>query len=182
MSQDNQHAAPEEVAGGYGTPTVEQETGGDAQQFAQPREEEDFDAAGLNQNSPEGETFDTGTPNLSHFAEEDKDSAGEPGAGRFGGTDEQLHAEGDSGGAGFDQDSEGSPIPRDPGAPPGARSDDAAVPSADAEIDEGNADDPGSGQFSSEPGQEAAGLPDGSGNDLPKEKSPNDDDETFDAG
>ena len=180
MSQDNQHAAPEEVAGGYGTPTVEQETGGDATQFAQPREEEDFDAAGLNQNSPDGETFDTGTPNLSHFAEEDQDSSGEPGAARFGGTDEQLHAEGDSSGAGFDQGSVDLPIPRDPGAPPGAK--DIAVPSADAEIDEGNADDPGSGQFSSEPGQEAAGLPDGSGSDLPKEKSPNDDDETFDAG
>ena len=26
------------------------------------------------------------------------------------------------------------------------------------------------------------GLPDGSGNDLPKEESPNDDDESFDAG
>jgi len=50
MSQDNQHAAPEEEAGGYGTPTAEQETGGpDNRQFAQPREEEDFDAAGLNQ-------------------------------------------------------------------------------------------------------------------------------------
>ena len=126
MSQDNQHAAPEEVAGGYGTPTVEQETGADAKQFAQPREE------------------------------------------------------GDSGGAGFDQGSGAAPIPRDPGAPPGAE--DVAVPSADAEIDEGNADEPGSGQFSSEPGQDAAGEPDGSGNDLPKEKSPNDDDETFDAG
>jgi hypothetical protein len=182
MSQDNQHEAPDEVAGGYGTPTVEQETGGDAKQFAQPREEEDFDAAGLNQESPDGQTFETGTPNLSHFAEEDQDSAGQPGAGRFGGTDEQLHAEGDSSGAGFGQGSGGSPIPRDPGAPPGAEQDDVAVPSADAEIDEGNADEPRSGQFSSEPGQEAAGVPDGSGNDLPKEKSPNDDDETFDAG
>jgi hypothetical protein len=31
-------------------------------------------------------------------------------------------------------------------------------------------------------GQEAAAIPDGSGNDLPPEKSPNDDDESFDAG
>jgi hypothetical protein len=187
MSQDNQHAAPEEEAGGYGTPTVEQEVGG--KQFAQPREEEDFDAAGLNQNSPDGETFGTGTPNLSHFAEEDQDSAGEPGAGRFGGTDEQLHAEGDASGAGFDTVPGESPIPRDADASPGAGAEtadagagDEAVPSADAEIDEGNADAQGSDQFSSEPDQDAAGLPDGSGNDLPKEKSPNDDDETFDAG
>jgi hypothetical protein len=56
------------------------------------------------------------------------------------------------------------------------------VPSSEAEIDAGNADEQGGGQFSSEPGQEAAGIPDGSGNDLPQEKSPNDEDETFDAG
>ena len=182
MSQENQNAAPEEEVGGYGTPTAEQEAGG--QQFAQPREEEDFDAAGLNQNSPDGETFQTGTPNLSHFAEEDQDSSGEPGAGRFGGTDEQLHAETESSVAGFDPVPGESPLPRDPDASPGAGADegDTAVPSADAEIDEGNADESGAGQFSSEPGQEAAGIPDGSGNDLPKEKSPNDDDETFDAG
>ena len=37
--------------------------------------------------------------------------------------------------------------------------------------------------MSSEPGQEAAGVPDGSGNDLPKEESPKDDDgEDFAAG
>ena len=171
MSQDNQHAAPEEEAGGYGTPTVEQEMGG--KQFAQPREEEDFDAAGLNENSPDGETYGTGAPNLSHLAEEDQDSAGEPGAGRVGGTDEQHHAGGDASSPGFAPVPRESPVPRDA---------DTAVPSADAEIDEGNADDPDSGQFSSEPGQEAAGLPDGSGNDLPQEKSPNDEDETFDAG
>lgn len=35
---------------------------------------------------------------------------------------------------------------------------------------------------SSESGQEAAGIPDGSGNDLPQKKSPNDEDESFDAG
>ena len=68
----------------------------------------------------------------------------------------------------------------EPGEPPVPR--DAAVPSAEAEIDESNADSQGSEPFSSEPEQDAAGLPDGSGNDLPKEKSPNDDDESFDAG
>ncbi len=171
MSQDNQHAEPEEEAGGYGTPTAEQELGGaDNKQFAQPREEEDFDAAGLNQDSSTGETFPTGSPNLSHLAGEDQDSAGEPGAGRFGGTDEQYHAETDTNDPGFEPGQ--TPVPRD-----------ADVPSAEAEIDESNADEQGSEPFSSESGQEAAGLPDGSGNDLSEEKAPkDDDDESFDAG
>jgi hypothetical protein len=171
MSQDNQRTEPDEEMGGYGTPTAEQEMGGaDNKQFAQPREEEDFDDAGLNQDSPGGETFATGTPNLSHFDEEDKDSAGEPGAGRFGGTEDQYHAESDTNDPGFE-----------PGEPPIPR--DAVVPSADAEINGSNADSQGSEPFSSESGQDAAGLPDGSGTDRPKDKSPNDDDpETFDAG
>ena len=171
MSQDNQRTEPDEEVGGYGTPTAEQEVGGaETKQFAQPREEEDFDAAGLNQNSPDGEAFPTGMPNLSHFDEEDKDSAGEPGAGRFGGTDDQHHAESDTNDPGFE-----------PGEPPIPR--DADDPSAEAEINDGNADSQGSEPFSSESGQDAAGLPDGSGTDLPKDKSPNDDDEeSFDAG
>jgi hypothetical protein len=168
MSQDSQ---PEEEVGGYGTPTAEQEMGGaDNKQFAQPREEEDFDAAGLNQDSSGGETYPTGPPNLGHLAEEDQDSAGEPGAGRFGGTDEQYHAESDTNDPGFE-----------PGEPPVPR--DADVPSAEAEINESNADGQGSEPFSSEPEQEAAGLPDGSGNNLPADKAPKDDDEeSFDAG
>lgn len=171
MSQDNQRTEPAEEVGGYGTPTAEQEMGGaDSKQYAQPRDEEDFDAAGLNQNSPDGETFATGTPNLSHLDEEDKDSAGEPGAGRFGGTDDQHHAESDTNDPGFE-----------PGEPPVPR--DADVPSAEAEINESNADAQGTESFSSESGQEAAGLPDGSGTDLRKDKSPNDDEEeSFDAG
>ena len=69
----------------------------------------------------------------------------------------------------------------EPGEPPIPR--DADVPSAEAEINEANADSQGSEPFSSESGQDAAGLPDGSGTDLPKDKSPNDDDEeSFDAG
>ncbi|MHC6591460.1 hypothetical protein [Arthrobacter sp. C152] len=59
---------------------------------------------------------------------------------------------------------------------------DMDVPSSAAEIDESNDDSQGSAPVSSEPDQEAAGIPDGSGNDLPKEKSPNDEDESFDAG
>ena len=37
-------------------------------------------------------------------------------------------------------------------------------------------------QDSMKSGRETQNIPDGSGNDLPQEKSPNDDDENFDAG
>nr|WP_306878249.1 hypothetical protein [Paenarthrobacter nicotinovorans] len=115
---DKQDATPEEEVGGYGTPTAEQEAGGGQ---AQPRVEEDIDEAALGEG--------TGAPNLSHLNPEDSDSSGEPGAGRFGGIDEQSHAE------------------------------QSSVPDDTEE------------------------LPDGSGNDLPQEESPNDDDEeSFDAG
>ena len=59
------------------------------------------------------------------------------------------------------------------------------MPSTDAEMDASNTEEPDAGRpFSSESGQDAAGLPDGSGTDLPKEKSPDgkDDEEPFDAG
>jgi hypothetical protein len=63
---------------------------------------------------------------------------------------------------------------------------DAAVPSAEAEMDESNTEKPDAGRpFSSEPGQDAAGLPDGSGTDLPESRSPkdrDDDEDSFDAG
>ncbi|RAX18654.1 hypothetical protein DC347_00840 [Pseudarthrobacter sp. AG30] len=59
---------------------------------------------------------------------------------------------------------------------------DMDLPSSAAEIDESNDDSQGSAPVSSESGEEATGLPDGSGNDLPQEESPNDDDESFDAG
>jgi len=59
---------------------------------------------------------------------------------------------------------------------------DMDLPSSAAEIDESNDDSQGSAPVSSESGQEATGIPDGSGNDLPQEESPNDDDESFDAG
>ncbi len=69
-------------------------------------------------------------------------------------------------------DPEADPVPRD-----------VDLPSSAAEIDESNDDSQGSAPVSSESGQEAAGLPDGSGNDLPEEKSPKDDGgESFDAG
>lgn len=67
---------------------------------------------------------------------------------------------------------------------PAGEAGDAAVPSAEAEMDESNTEDPDAGRpFSSEPNQDAAGIPDGSGTDLPDSKAPKDrDDDTFDAG
>ncbi|MFJ4029684.1 hypothetical protein ACIPWF_20390 [Paenarthrobacter sp. NPDC089989] len=121
---DTQNPTPDEEVGGYGTPTAEQEAGGSQ---AQPRVEEDLSEAGLSQDSPDGETYATGAPNLSHLDPEDSDSAGEPGAGRFGGVDEQ------------------------------SREEQNLEPDGD--------------------------LPDGSGNNLPQDQSPNDDDEEdFNAG
>ncbi|MBT2248791.1 hypothetical protein JHV56_08800 [Arthrobacter sp. BHU FT2] len=118
MTQDNQHAAPETDPGGYGTPTAEQEMGGQGQQQAQGSQ----GGAGAETNEPQA-------------------------------------------GAGEDQ------VTRD-----------ADLPSSAAEIDENNDDSKGSAPTSSEPQQEA-GIPDGSGNDLPQEQSPKDDDgEEFNAG
>lgn len=182
MTNESQ-GTPIEEEGGYGTPTVEQEMGGeDTKKFAQPREEEAFDAAGLSQDSPDGETYPAGAPDLSQFGAEDRDSAGEPGAGRFGGTEDQMNAENESTDAGFQPD---NTVPGD--TEPGneaAEGGDVAAPSADAEMDESNTEDPDAGRpFSSEPNQDAAGIPDGSGTDLPDSKAPKDrDDDTFDAG
>ncbi|MET4135111.1 hypothetical protein [Pseudarthrobacter sp. PvP090] len=62
----------------------------------------------------------------------------------------------------------------------------AAMPSSEAEMDASNTEEPDAGRpFSSEPGPDAAGLPDGSGTDLPDDKAPKDrgdDEEAFDAG
>ena len=85
--------------------------------------------------------------------------------------------------AGSDQNQGGAATnePQADGGTPVER--DVDLPSASAEIDESNDDSQGSSPVSSEPGQEAAGVPDGSGNDLPKEESPKDDDgEDFAAG
>jgi len=177
MTQDSQHEpAAEEEAGGYGTPTAEQELpGGDDKSFAQPRDEEAFDAAGLNQDSPDGEEYPAGIPDLSQFGGEDQDSAGEPGAGRFGGTEEQMNAENESSESGFEPGNQA------------AAEDGGAVPSSEAEMDSANTEAPDSGRpFSSESGQDATGIPDGSGTDLPEETSPKDrgrdDADSFDAG
>ncbi|MET1088408.1 MAG: hypothetical protein ABWY04_15030 [Arthrobacter sp.] len=127
MTQENQHAQPESDPGGYGTPTAEQELGGDQGR------------ANASSNSPA--------------------TTGDGGAGGADTNEPQP-------GTGSD------PVPRD-----------VDLPSSAAEIDESNDDSKGSAPVSSESGQEAAGIPDGSGNDLPQEKSPNDDGgESFDAG
>ena len=89
-----------------------------------------------------------------------------------GGTEEQMSSEHASTTPG--QDSDASEISE------------AAVPSSEAEMDATNTEEPDAGRpFSSEPGQDAAGLPDGSGTDLPEDKAPRDrgdDEEAFDAG
>ncbi len=126
MTQDNQQD-PIEEAGGYGTPTAEQEMpGGDAKMSAQPRDEEAFDAAGLSQDSPDGETYPAGAPDLSQFGGEDSDSAGEPGAGRYGGTEKQLNTENAIAEPGFDGVD-------DAGSETTVPSDDAAAGSAGSE-------------------------------------------------
>ena len=120
MTQENQHAEPEKDPGGYGTPTAEQELGG-------------------NQGASQGGTIS--------------------GAGGADTNEPQS-------GVGEEQ------VPRD-----------MDLPSGEAEINEFNDDSQGSAPVSSEPGQEATGIPDGSGNDLPQEKSPKDGGgESFDAG
>ena len=86
-----------------------------------------------------------------------------------------MNAENESSEAGFEQGDET------------AAENGGAVPSSEAEMDEANTEEPEPGRpFSSESGQDAAGIPDGSGTDLPEEKSPKDRDsdhkESFDAG
>ncbi|MBT2514931.1 hypothetical protein [Arthrobacter sp. ISL-30] len=181
MDQDRKD--PNEEVGGYGTPTAEQEAG-EGKQFAQPREEEAFDEAGLNQGAPDGETYPSGAPDLSHLGTEERDSAGEPGAGRFGGIDDQSKAESESDAPGFQN------LPTDPGSlgesgeQPVPR--EATLPSSEAEMDEGNTEGTEPGRpYSSEPEEDAAGLPEGDGTGLPDERSPRDDQEAgerFDAG
>ncbi|TDT81797.1 hypothetical protein DFO47_103455 [Arthrobacter sp. AG258] len=90
------------------------------------------------------------------------------------GTQGQGSGGGSSAGADTNEPQQGAaqePVPHD-----------MDLPSSAAEIDESNDDSQGSAPVSSESGEEATGLPDGSGNDLPQEESPNDDDESFDAG
>ena len=118
-----------------------------------------------NQNTqPESDPGGYGTPTAEQEMGQSQGSAGGSAAGGAGGSGGADTNEPQSGG--------GDPVPRD-----------VDLPSSAAEIDENNDDSKGSAPQSSESGQEATGLPDGSGNDLPQEKSPNDDGgESFDAG
>jgi hypothetical protein len=129
------------------------------QQMAQPRTEQAIDEAGLEEERGEGGGYPGGAPDLRHLGDEDADSAGEPGAGRMGGTEDQAKAEQDS-------------------AEP-----DVALPSAEAPMDEGNTD------VLDRPDVDSSGdsdpQPDGGATGLPAEKSPRDEDEEgerFDAG
>jgi hypothetical protein len=114
------------------------------------------------QAEPETAPGGYGTPT----AEQEAGSQGGQGQQSSGGTS-PAGAETNEPQSGTDQD----PVPHD-----------VDLPSSAAEIDESNDDSQGSAPVSSESGQEATGIPDGSGNDLPQEESPNDDDESFDAG
>lgn len=118
-----------------------------------------------NQNAqPETDPGGYGTPTAEQEMGGTQASAGGSGSGTGG--------EGSVGTNEPQAETSGDPVPRD-----------VDLPSSAAEIDESNDDSQGSAQVSSESGEEAAGIPDGSGNDLPKEKSPNDDGgESFDAG
>lgn len=96
MSKD-EHPQPEEDAGAYGTPALGEDRPPADGQRAQLRRDEAIEAAGLDQSAADGETYPAGAPDLSQMAGEDADSAGEPGAGRFGGVDDQWKAEADLG-------------------------------------------------------------------------------------
>lgn len=90
-------------------------------------------------------------------------------------------AEQEAGATGASQSGAATNEPQSDGADPIPR--DVDLPSSAAEIDESNDDSKGSAPVSSESGQEASGVPDGSGNDLPQEESPKDDGgEEFSAG
>jgi hypothetical protein len=111
---------------------------------------------------PETDPGGYGTPTAEQELGGGQGSAGTSTAGGSGGVDTNEPQSGTG----------GDPVPHD-----------VDLPSGEAEIDESNDDSQGSAPVSSEPGQEAGGIPDGSGNDLPEEKSPNDDDgQSFDAG
>lgn len=165
----------EPVEGGYGSPTPEQEVPDDAATSAGSPDPT------LNGDDSDEVVLQTGAglgtdPNF--FQDEDAGSDGEPGAGRYGGTDDQLQEELDRSNddaASTDADSERS----DDTLPP-------EMPSTEAPLTEGTAG-PTSQQresFSSESDADAAGepltpggeesgsdsLPDGSGSDADRSK------------
>ncbi len=91
-----------------------------------------------------------GAPDRGFFQDEDSGSDGEPGAGRFGGTDDQLHEELSS------VDSDGAT--EDPGTAADA-STPAGAPSSEAPISEENTSASEQAPFSSESDADASGEP-----------------------
>lgn len=105
---------------------------------------DDSDTAAL------GDDPSLGAPDRNFFEEEDSGSDGEPGAGRFGGTEEQLHEE------------LASVDPADASSgsdAPGGDSIPLEAPSTDAPLSEGNTSASEQGPFSSESDADAAGDP-----------------------
>lgn len=164
------------MEGGYGSPTPEQElpdgvdavengAGESLDDAAVDDVEEDValseipDDAATNPGSPDptlaGDENDAaalggdpslGAPDKDFFRNEDSGSDGEPGAGRFGGTDDQLHEELASVDPGAENlDADGS-------AP-------TEAPSTEAPLSEENTSDSEEGPFSSESSADAAGDP-----------------------
>ncbi|WP_425860970.1 hypothetical protein [Arthrobacter sp. TWP1-1] len=138
------HGEPEE--GGYGSPSPEEEMPDDA---ATNPGSPDPTLAG--QESDEEALQDDkslGAPDRNFFQEEDTGSDGEPGAGRLGGTDDQLREELDRSGPDETTSAADSDAPID-------------VPSTDAPLDEGNSGPgrPERESFSSESDADAAGDP-----------------------
>jgi len=167
MTQENQQGMPvEEEATGYGTPTAEQEMGGIGK-AAQPRRDEDAGADGLSQDMPDDEAS-IGAPDLSVVGED--------------GMEDDVPLENESTDPGFEQAGDKA-AEQDNDWYSGDDGTGTTVPSGDADLDEGNTDDAEPETFSSEPGGDATGLPDGSGTDLPGDRSPRDSDgDSFSAG
>lgn len=144
----DQDAAQTPAEGGYGSPTPEQEMPDDAATnpgSADPTlRGQESDEQALNNDKS------LGAPDRNFFKAEDAGSDGEPGAGRFGGTEDQLREEISRSGAdsGADADS----------AEPDAEAP-MVVPSTDAPLNEGNAGPTSSSResFSSEPSEAASG-------------------------
>lgn len=145
MSTDepvDQHRSEEPAESGYGLPTPEQEMPADA--ATNPGSPDPtIDGQETDQEALSSDTS-LGAPEQNFFEAEDAGSDGEPGAGRFGGTDDQLNEElasSDADAARLD--------PRDESP--------AELPSADAPMDDGNSESASNQResFSSEPTENA---------------------------
>lgn len=136
----------EPTVGGYGSPTPEQEVpAGAATNPGSP------DPTLLGQETDEEALDDDkslGTPDRSFFENEDDGSDGEPGAGRLGGTDDQLREEFSRSDANAARVDPADETPRE-------------APSTDAPLEESNSGptSPERESFSSESDEDASGAP-----------------------